>query len=388
MLFNDSSELAGGAEHMGEISHPGKRLAAELERRGWSQSDLTFVLGCHPKAVNQIINGKQGVSPAMSKALGDALGLPANQFMSLQRDFDLAEASEPDSGVQLRSRMLANYPVREMMKRRWLRSGDAGDLSTQLSKFFEVDGIGDVPYLAHAAKKSTYEEKEIQPTQLAWLFRVRQIAKKMGCVSYSRRALEEAITRMRGMLLAPEECRHVPRVLSECGIRFVIVEALPQSKIDGVCFWLDDKSPVIGMSIRFDRIDNFWFVLRHECEHVLRQHGRKSAEGMIDADIQSTSENTGVALAEEERVANEAAQDFCVPHEKMISFFHRKNPFFYEKDVLAFAKLNSVHPGLPVGQIQHMTGRYEHLKKHQVKVREFVLPGAMADGWDRPLETL
>jgi len=34
--------------------------------------------------------------------------------------------------------------------------------------------------------------------------------------------------------------------------------------------WLDDKSPVIALSMRFDRIDNFWFVLRHELEHVLR----------------------------------------------------------------------------------------------------------------------
>jgi HTH-type transcriptional regulator/antitoxin HigA len=69
----------------------------------------------------------------------------------------------------------------------------------------------------------------------------------------------------------------------------------------------------------------------------------------------------------------------------MTSFIHRKNPFFYEKDVLAFAKINGVHPGLPVGQIQRSTGRYDHLRKHQVKIREFVLPGAIVDGWDRSL---
>ena len=47
-------------------------------------------------------------------------------------------------------------------------------------------------------------------------------------------------------------------------------EALPSSKIDGVCLWLDQHSPVIGMSLRFDRIDNFWFVLGHEIEHALK----------------------------------------------------------------------------------------------------------------------
>ena len=119
----------------------------------------------------------------------------------------------------------------------------------------------DIPYLAHAAKKTTYEAKEIPPAQLAWLFRVRQIAKSMTVSKYSEDALASAIIRMREMLIAPEEARHVPRILAECGVRFVIVEVLPQSKIDGVCFWLDKNSPVIGMSMRFDRMDNFWFVL-------------------------------------------------------------------------------------------------------------------------------
>ena len=86
----------------------------------------------------------------------------------------------------------------------------------------------------------------------------------------------------------------------------------------------------------------------------------------------------------EERVANAAAADFCISQEKMLSFINRKNPFFYEKDVLAFAKIHGVHPGIPVGQIQHRIGRFDYLRKHQVKIRDFVTPGAIVDGWDRP----
>jgi HTH-type transcriptional regulator / antitoxin HigA len=65
----------------------------------------------------------------------------------------------------------------------------------------------------------------------------------------------------------------------------------------------------------------------------------------------------------------------------MESFINRKNPMFYEKDVLAFAKLNGLHPSLPIGQIQHRTERYDYLKKHQPKIRQFVLSGAIVDGW-------
>jgi HTH-type transcriptional regulator/antitoxin HigA len=369
---------------MNQSVHPGKALADELSARGWTQVELTFVLGCNPKAVNQIINFKQGVSPAMSKALGQALGMPEDHFAALQRAYDLAVAGEPEAGITARARMLSTYPIREMVRRGWLRSGTAEDLSAQLARFFEAKNADEIPYLAHAAKKTGYEEREVPPAQLAWLYRVRQIAKSIAVPRYSQRGLADAVVRMRDWLIAPEEARHVPRLLAECGIRFVITEALPQSKIDGVCFWLDDRSPVIGMTTRYDRIDNFWFVLRHECEHVLQRHGRQRPEGMIDADLNGPSASAAADLPEEERMANTAAAEFCVSQDKMQSFIARKNPFFYERDVLAFAKLNGVHPGIPVGQLQHKTGRFDYLRKHQVKIREYVIPGAIVDGWDRP----
>ncbi len=88
---------------------------------------------------------------------------------------------------------------------------------------------------------------------------------------------------LRPLLYAPDEIRRVPRILMDCGVRFIIVEKLPNAEIDGVCFWVDEQSPVIGMTTRRDKIDNFWFVLRHECEHVLRGHGRE--EEIIDENL-------------------------------------------------------------------------------------------------------
>jgi HTH-type transcriptional regulator / antitoxin HigA len=363
------------------IVHPGIVLKDILDKRGWSQSELTFVLGCNPKAVNQIINGKQGISPAMSKALGEALGLPPDYFANIQQSFDLATAIAPDPSVSLRAMMQKNYPVREMVKRGWIKGDESTDLSDQLASFFGVSDISQVPYITHSAKKTIYEEREIPAPQLAWLFRVKQVAASITVPAYSEAKLRSAIEKMKDFLAAPEEARNVPRLLAECGVRFIIVETLPNSKIDGVCFWLNEQSPVIGLTTRFDRIDNFWFVLRHEIEHVLRKHGQFKPEGMIDADLRGDASNNAGTIPEEEKLANEAASDFCVPSAKMESFFLRKNPFFYEKDVVAFAKLNNVHPSLPIGQIQHRLARYEYLKKYQTKIRQFVLPGAIVDGW-------
>jgi HTH-type transcriptional regulator/antitoxin HigA len=354
------------------IMHPGFYLKEEMDARGWIQRDLAFILGVPEQAVNVILSGKRGISPDMALALGEAFDVPAEFFANLQRAYGLSKANAPNPGVAVRARIQGHYPIREMIKRGWIGDGDATLLQEQLRRFFEVRGPEEIPYLAHAANKSNYEERDVSPLQLAWLFRVRQIAKSISVPKYSEKDLRNAVSRLTALLYAPEEARHVPRILAECGVRLILVERLPQAKIDGVCFWLDKDSPVIGMSLRYDRIDNFWFVLRHEIEHVLRGDGQ---EHEIVDDLDSSS------VAEEERAANVAAGDFCAPSTKLDSFIARKRPFYYEKDVLALSRILGRHPGLVVGQMHKKLNRHDYLKKYQVKIRAAVLPGSIADGW-------
>ena len=361
------------------IMHPGFYLKEEMEARGWLQRDLAFILGCSEQALNRILSGKQGISPDMANALGEAFDVPAEFFANLQQAYDLSQAQKPEPGVAIRAKMQNIYPVREMIKRGWVEQADAVMLETQLVRFFDVENPNDIPYMAHAARKSRYEERGIPPAQLAWLFRVRQIAKSIASPKYSEKALRSALNDLQELLRAPEEARHVPRILMECGVRFILVDRLPQADIDGVCFWLDKESPVIGMSTKRDKIDNFWFVLRHEIEHVLRMHGQNNE--MIDPDLQGEAAGTSNIIPIEERVANAAAADFCVPREKLDSFMARKRPFYYEKDVLAFSRILNRHPGLIVGQMQRRLDDYRYLARYLVKVRHFVLPGSIADGW-------
>jgi HTH-type transcriptional regulator/antitoxin HigA len=361
------------------IQHPGAYIKEEMEARGWIQRDLSFILGAPEQAVNMILSGKRGISAEMAKALGEAFDVPAEFFANLQQAYDMAQAKSPYAGVQERRKMQSVFPVREMIQRGWIQPSDAIMLESQLVRFFDAATPDDIPYLAHAAKKSRYEERQIPPAQLAWLFRVRQIAKSVSVPKYSEKALRAALRDLEKLLLEPELVRDVPRILMECGVRFIIVEKLPTANIDGVCFWLDG-APVIGMSIRRDTIDNFWFVLRHEIEHVLQRHGQK--QEILD-DLTGERASATEVVSAEERIANAAAADFCAPADKLESFMRRKRPFYYEKDVVAFARLHGRHPGLIVGQMQFRLQNYKYLTRHLVKVRQIVLPGAIADGWDQ-----
>jgi HTH-type transcriptional regulator / antitoxin HigA len=176
--------------------------------------------------------------------------------------------------------------------------------------------------------------------------------------------------------MAPEEIRQVPKILAAAGLRFVVVEFLKGAKIDGAAFWLDDSSPVIAMSLRFDRINNFWFVLRHEIEHILRRDGT-----VIDIELTETLERKSPVSLQEDR-ANTAAGDFLVPRHELEGFITRVRPLFSDQRILLFAKRIGVHPGLVVGQLQHRNEvPYTHFHKHLVKIREIVMQTALTDGW-------
>lgn len=364
---------------------PGQLVQSLLDLKGWTQLILAIVLSVDKGIVNKIIADKRPIDADMALALSDIFEVPAEQFLDLQKSYDLATAriaARPDPRRATRARLFGDLPVGEMIKRGWLEGvedlRDVKKVEAALVRFFGVPSIEEIEILHHAAKKT---ETFLPATraQLAWLHRVKTIASEMLVPRYSEVAARQAINTFGRFLLAPEEARKVPRVMAECGIRYVIVETLSSAKIDGVCFWLNDQSPVIGMSLRHDRIDNFWFVLRHECEHVLRHHGKAAA--MLDAELEGERAGNGANVAEEERVANEAAADFCVPRRTMDSFIARKSPLFSERDIIGVARTLNIHPGLVAGQLQRRINRYDRFRQHLVKIRSAVLPSAMVDGW-------
>lgn len=364
---------------------PGQLIEDLLNERNWTQRLLAIILDVDETGINHIIAGKRAVTAEMAILLGDVFNVSAESFLALQKEYDLAKAriiARPDPGRATRAHLFGDLPVAEMIRRGWLVDvndvRNVAKVEAALIKFFGVNSIDEIETLPHAAKKtSTFTPAT--PAQLAWIYRVKEIASEMIVSRYSPSAVRHAVSLLTNLLSAPEEARKVPRILSECGIRYVIVESLSATKIDGVCFWLNDLSPVIGMSLRYDRIDNFWFVLRHELEHVLRRHGQTAI--MLDAELEGDRADVGANIAEEERVANEAASNFCVPRKTMDSFIARKSPLFNGRDILGIARTLKIHPGLVAGQLQHRTGRYDRFRDHLVKIRASIAPSAMVDGW-------
>lgn len=360
-----------------EIFPPGDFLRDELDARGWSQTELAEIMGRPVRLINEIVAGKKAITPETAIQLGDSLGTGPELWMNLESQYQLSKVRASDGLVARRARLYERFPVREMIKRGWITATrNIEELESRFKAFFEINSIEDEICFNHAAKK-THAAEPSTMLQLAWLFRARRLATETVVPKFSVKALEAALPKLQLLLSAPEETRRVAAILLECGVRFVAVEAIPGSKIDGACFWLPNDQPVIAVSLRMDRIDNFWFVLRHEVEHVRCGHGKEGY--ILDQDLDSMLSDT--SIAEVERVANVAAQEFCVSQSELAGFMARVGPFYAEDRVVLFAQRLRVHPGLVVGQLQRRLQRYDLFRKYQVKVRSCVISSALTDGW-------
>ena len=353
-----------------EVFPPGDFLKEELDARGWSQTDFAQILGKTIKTVNEIVLGKRRITPETARLLGQALGTSARVWVNLESAYQLytAERNSPMTNAVFRKALIyGTFPIREMQKRGWIDTTDNVDvLEAQLDSFYSAK-------FRYAARKREDESKT--PLQLAWLHRTYNLAKRMQVESYTKTKLNKAFDELKSLLGAEEEIRRVPEILRRAGVRFLAVEALPTSKIDGVCFWLDSKSPVIAVSLRYDRIDHFWFTLLHELHHVKHGHGKK--EAILDTDVMKNDD-----ISAEEHLADDGAAHFLIPSEEIEDFMRRVQPLFNTNQIKGFSKRIGVHMGIVVGQLHHRKViDYNRNRKTLVKVRNIVTQTSTYDGW-------
>jgi HTH-type transcriptional regulator/antitoxin HigA len=181
------------------------------------------------------------------------------------------------------------------------------------------------------------------------------------------------IAELKKLTAHPEDLRRVPKVLAEFGIRLVLIEHLPKTRIDGAALWLDAVSPVVALSLRYDRIDSFWHTLIHELVHV-----RDRDDPVVDSDMTSTESE----LPPVEIKANAEACNYLIPIEKLDSFVARQKPLYYQTKVVQFAQARGVHPGIVVGQLQRRGELdWQQLRKLLAKMRHEIIGQALTDGW-------
>lgn len=352
---------------------PSKYIKDMLKERGWTQIDLARVLGRTPSEVNYLMGGRSRMSPEFAQELAVVFGQTPEYWLNLDNAYRLSQADYVDQSIRHRSKLFS-FPFKDMQKRKWIAEvTEPEQLEDEVKRFFGTDNLDEEPSVI-ASYKRTIKDGALNEAERAWIRRAEQLAQACPAEAFDEEKLPVIEAALRRLAAKSQAVQRVPALLAKYGIRFVIVEPLPRVKIDGAAFWLDEKRPVIAMSVRFDNIGSFWFTLMHELFHI------KHKDAFSFDDLQSSSSDVA------EIRASDAAANALVPHSKLESFIAMYAPRFSEALINNFATQLEIHPGVIVGQLQHRKHiGYNQHHKLMVRIREMVTEIAFTDGWGHPV---
>ncbi len=142
-------------------------------------------------------------------------------------------------------------------------------------------------------------------------------------------------------------------LIQQYGVIVICNQTFTGMKMDGLVTKLPNGQPVIGLSLRYPRFDNFWFTLMHELSHIALHYERLEAAIYDDLDDAPTTQI--------EVEANRLATDSFIPRR----FFSKAAVLRsrHEEDLLRLASESEIHPIIAAGQMQFHFKNYKLFSK-------------------------
>jgi HTH-type transcriptional regulator/antitoxin HigA len=339
------------------LTEIGEKLIEARVSQGLSQRALAERLGMKEQQVQRYEQERYLTANLTRVAeVADALELDLFAFFETRKDTfidKIAPNLKGSIGFDL-----TKLPVREMKRREWLEKmrtpmAAATDAATdeELAAAFVSQA-----FQGHQAPSLHKQHVRMGSEQdpyalLAWKAQVLHSARRAStALRPGGQTLDAyAIKRLVALSAAPDGPAKAVDVLREHGIILVFERHLPSTHLDGAAMLLNDDIPVIGLTLRYDRLDNFWFVLLHEVAHVILHRERGLREGFFDEDrapLQSTIEGE----------ADEFAQSAYIPNEVWTRSFVRFTAS--SEQVQKFALKRKIGAAIVAGRIRKERNDY------------------------------
>lgn len=326
-----------------EPPDPIDAILFRMSEKGLKQTDLVPYFGTRSR-VSEVLSRKRPLTVPMIRALSIGLGISADTLVGV-----IASKDERQDVGEID---WAKFPVAEMVTRGWINKVSNTSDQSQLVRNFVLSLGRD---FGVAAFKRSLAGEAYSPTTRhalhAWLVRVllraRRRKNKLGIFDESTLSsdfLKELVHLSwfeEGPLLAIQ-------YLERHGIAVIIEPHLKGTMLDGAALADTDSTPVIGLTLRHDRLDNFWFTLVHEVAHIWK-HVRSSDSCFMD-DLDLPSEDR------REAEANRIARDALIPRLqwKRSEAYSSPNKHTIEQ----FAREIKVHPSIVAGRVRRETNNY------------------------------
>lgn len=334
------------AEHHAiDLPTPVEAIRFRMEQVGAVQRDLVPFIGSASK-VSEVLAGKRPLTLAMVKALNKGFGIPAEVLLQ-----DVSE--EKDHGFDATA-----LPWGEMIRRGWVPdfAGTAKDAKAMAGQL--VAATFSKPALscfgAARFRRSVRSGAAMDEGALtAWTARVATVASGRALPSRYKEGTIDAkfMDDLLGLSFMDRGPRLAVEFLAKHGIHLVVEGALPKTRVDGAAALLPDGTPVIGLSLRYDRLDNFWFCLAHELAHVALHLGKNDVGWFVD-DLESKGEQDNA-----EAEADTWAGAVLLPAESAVELARVRT----EAQARDLARKLSRSPAIVAGRIRHSRKNYRLL---------------------------
>ena len=334
---------------------PVAAIEFRMDHAGLSLRDLIPFIGSRAK-VSEVLAGKRSITMPMARALHDHLGIPADVL--LREPSDALDESLTD--IEWR-----RFPLKALASRGWIP-----DVPDKLARAEElVRSLIDRAGGEHAAYAALYRKNDRLRANAkmnsyalkAWCWQVLATARaRPRHVNYRRGTVTVEFLKQVAQLSWSEAGPKIAQeFLAKYGIPLVVERHLPKTYLDGAALQLDDGRPVIGLTLRYDRIDNFWFCLLHELAHVGRHIDHDSGTAFVD-DLTLRAID-GAREDPREEQADEWAEEALIPPAIWNSSAVRERPT--PMAVMHLATALQVHPAIVAGRIRYEQRNYRLLSQ-------------------------
>ncbi len=336
-----------------DLPDPVGAIKFRMEQLGLNQPDMVPFLGSRSK-VSEVLNNKRPLTLSMMRSLHNGLDIPAEILLREPGADFPGDMSDIDWN---------RFPLSEMAKRGWIeQDSDLQNSAEEIMRGMikQAGGTAMVSEACFRRSPGPRENAKMDSYALfAWCLRVLILAKKNRLKNkFKKGSIKQEelkdIARLSyfhdGPLLARE-------YLAKHGIYMIVVPHLPKTYLDGVAMLLEDGSPVIGLTLRYDRIDNFWFCLLHELAHVIKHLSRKDIF-IDDLDLRGHG-----AEKEDDREseADRIAQNALIPGKKWENTPVTNNATV--ANVISLSESLKIHPAIIAGKIRFEQKNYRLLSK-------------------------
>ncbi|MGH7793898.1 MAG: ImmA/IrrE family metallo-endopeptidase [Candidatus Binatia bacterium] len=316
-----------------------------MEQSGLSPRDLIPFMGSRAK-VSEVLSGKRPLTMQMARTLHANLGIPADVLLQ-------------QPGGELRSALEGTewhrFPLAEMSKRGWIekrRNLDSHAEEIMRDLISRAGGEYVLPAAFYRKNDQARVNAKTDPYSLkAWCWEVlaRANAHQLP-VSFKAGTVDLALLRkVAALSWSQDGPRLAQEFLANHGIHLVVLEHLPRTHLDGAALQLADGTPVIGLTLRYDRLDNFWFCLLHELAHIGRHMRDTKNEAFVD-DL-SLRDVHAARRDPRETEADEWAENGLIPEDIWNTSKVKDNPT--PLAVMELAQRLGIHPAIIAGRIRY-----------------------------------